>query len=83
MSKRLKKICGTDWKTVNISQRHAIGCEKIPVTAIKKDLKLTREVTFLLAFRATGDNHTFLGFRDGNIFQVVYIEAEFGDIYNH
>ena len=83
MSKRLKKICGTDWKTVNIPQRHAIGCEKIPVTAIKKDLKLTREVTFLLAFRATGDNHAFLGFRDGNIFQVVYIEAEFGDIYNH
>lgn len=80
---RLKKICGIDWKTVNISQRHAIGCEKIPVTAIKKDLKLTREVTFLLAFRATGDNHAFLGFRDGNIFQVVYIEAEFGDIYNH
>lgn len=72
-----------DWNTVGVSQRHSFGCEKIPVTAIKKDLKLTREVTFLLAFRATGDNHVFLGFRDGNVFHVVYIESQFGDIYDH
>lgn len=81
---RLKKLCCVDWNTVNTSQRHAFGCEKISIGSIKrKKLSLTRDVGFLLAFRATGDNHVFLGFRDGNVFQVVFVESSFGDIYDH
>lgn len=37
----------------------------------------------LLVLRATGNNHAFLGYRDGNVFQVLFIEYHFGDIYNH
>ncbi len=33
--------------------------------------------------RATGDNHAFLGHRIGNVFNVIFIEHEFGDVYNH
>ena len=81
---RLKKICCVDWNTVNTSQRHAFGWEKISIGSIKrKKLNLTRDVGFLMAFRATGDNHVFLGFREGNVFQVVFVESSFGDIYNH
>lgn len=81
---RLKKICCVDWNTVNTSQRHTFGWEKIPIGSIKrKKLNLTRDIGFLLAFRATGDKRVFLGFREGNVFQVVFVESRFGDIYDH
>ena len=31
----------------------------------------------------SGNNHAFLGYRDGSVFQVLFIEYKFGDIYNH
>lgn len=37
----------------------------------------------LLVFRATGDNHVFLGYREENVFQVIFIEYQFGDVYQH
>ena len=40
-------------------------------------------LTKLLVLRATGNNHAFLGYRDGSVFQVLFIEYKFGDIYNH
>lgn len=80
---RLKKLCSADWNTINLSQRHSLGYEKIPVKSIKRNINITKEINFLLALRATGDNHAFLGFRDGNVFQVIFIEAQFGDIYDH
>lgn len=33
---RLKKICCVDWNTVNTSQRHAFGWEKISIGSIKR-----------------------------------------------
>ena len=32
---------------------------------------------------ATGDNHVFLGYRQQNTFEVIFIEYNFGDIYTH
>lgn len=80
---RLKKLCSIDWNVINTTQRHSFGYEKIPISLIKKDVNITKDINFLFAFRATGDNHVFLGFRDGNVFQVVFIEHTFGEIYNH
>ena len=71
------------WNKINVSNRHAFGYEKIPINQIKKDVLLTPDLDYLLAFRATGDNHVFLGFREGNVFKVVFIESNFGDVYNH
>lgn len=81
--KRMRNLCLLDWNEINKSQRHSYGYEKISVKEIKKDIHITKGVDYLFAFRATGDNHVFLGFREGNVFKVVFIEAEFGDIYNH
>lgn len=81
--KRLKKLSSIGWNVVNTSQRHSFGWEKIPIQCIKKDISLTDDITFLMSFRATGDNHAFLGFREGNVFQVVFIESTFSDIYDH
>lgn len=80
---RLKKLSSVEWNILNGAHRHSFGWEKIPVKSIKKDIKLTDDVDFLISLRATGDNHVFLGFREDNVFQVVFIESKFGDIYNH
>jgi hypothetical protein len=44
---------------------------------------VTEEVEALTVFRATGSNHPFLGIRLEDTFQVIFIEACFGDIYDH
>ena len=82
---RMKKLSELGWKEIRISQRHAFGMEKIPADQIKpKSAKhLTPDVTEFQVFRAVGDNRPFLGFQTGCIFHVVYIESDFGDIYNH
>lgn len=80
---RLKKLCNVEWSVISTTQRHSFGYEKIPIHSIKKDINITKDIKFLFAFRASGDNRAFLGFRDGNVFQIVFIEYKFGDIYNH
>ena len=83
---RLKKLCELGWKEINKSHKHSFGTEKIPREQInsKSDIPiLTDDVTKLTVFRATGDNHVFMGVRDDNCFYVIFIEANFGDIYSH
>ena len=71
------------WNEINKSQRHSFGYEKISIKSIKKDISIAKGIDYLFSFRATGSNHVFLGFREGNVFKVVFIESKFGDIYNH
>lgn len=40
-------------------------------------------VDTLQVMRATGDNKVFLGVRNENVFNVMFIEHNFGDIYSH
>lgn len=81
---RLGKLSQLGWNEIITSGRHGFGMEKIPHSAIKPQLPdfITDDVT-LLVFRATGDNKPFVGFREGNIFHIVFIETSFGDIYDH
>lgn len=81
---RLKKLSELGWKEIHKSPRHSFGTEIIPQNIIKPELPkfITPEVT-LLAFRAKGDNHPFIGYRENNVFHILYIEANFGDIYDH
>ncbi|MBL4559672.1 MAG: hypothetical protein JKX79_01680 [Labilibaculum sp.] len=82
---RLNKLSNLSWNQINTSQRHGFGTEKMPVNQIKPDLPkfITPEVKDLLVFRANGDNRPFLGLRKNNIFHIVFIEENFGDVYNH
>jgi hypothetical protein len=81
--KRLQQLSTITWEQANVADRHSFGYEKIPVEQIKSHVNLTEDVRTLVAFRATGDNHVFLGIREADVFQVVFIESSFGDIYNH
>lgn len=81
---RLGKLSQLGWNEIAKADRHGFGMEKIPNSTIKPQLPdtITDDVT-LLVFKATGDNKPFVGFRDGNIFHIVFIETKFGDVYSH
>lgn len=81
---RLKSLSELGWKTIDISGRHQYGMEKISREEIKPSIPavVTKEVP-LFVFRAKGNNLPFVGIRQGKIFQVIFIETEFGDIYDH
>lgn len=82
---RLKKLCGIDWNTINVSGRHSFGTEKMYVKDMTPKAKshVPSGMNSLMVLRAKGDNHAFLGYRDGNVFQVILIEYHFGDVYKH
>jgi hypothetical protein len=82
---RLQKLSELDWNIVWKTQRHGLGTEMIPRSSLKvaAQNQIPEDMDKLIVFRATGNNHAFLGYRDGNIFQVLFIEYQFGDIYKH
>ena len=82
---RLKKLSAIDWNTINVSARHSFGTEKISVKNLTESAQnlVPAGMKSLLVLRAIGDNHAFLGYRDGNIFQIIFIESQFGDVYKH
>lgn len=82
---RLQKLSEYGWKAIMTSDKHGFGTEKIPVKQIKCSLPsiITPDVQHLLVFRAKGNNLPFLGLREKNIFHVLYIEPDFGVVYNH
>ncbi len=82
---RLKKLSSLTWKVIGTSARHSFGFEKLETKYLTPSAKthVPKGMESLLVFRATGDNHAFLGYRDGNTFQIVFIEHDFGDVYEH
>lgn len=86
---RLKGLCKLGWREISSSQRHGFGFETIAISSLSKTAEnairkvLSPEVNKLLVFRATGDNHVFLGYRTQGIFHILLIEYQFGDAYNH
>ena len=83
---RLKKLSELGWEEIRTSPKHSFGTEQIPYTQIKPKDKLPSFVTpetKLTIFRAHGDNRTFAGIQEKNIFHIIFIEANFGDLYDH
>lgn len=81
----LRQFSNLTWNDVRTTQRHGYGTETIAVSCLKQGVRqlVPTGLAKLLVLRATGNNHAFLGYRDGNIFQVLFIEYQFGDIYKH
>ena len=83
---RLRKLAELGWKEIMMSDRHSFGSEFIPIGQFKPQTNIpiiTDDVNKLMVFRSAGDNRIFAGVRDGNVFQIVFIETKFGDIYKH
>lgn len=82
---RLQKLCALGWNEIGKSHKHAYGVETLPIEQIKPAIPafVTPDVKKLTVFRANGDNRPFLGIRNENLFHVIFIEEEFGDVYDH
>ena len=83
---RLHKLSTLGWKGIRTSQRYSFGTEQLEYNQIKPKDKIpsfiTPETKFTV-FRAHGDNRPFLGIQEKNTFHIIFIEAKFGDIYDH
>lgn len=82
---RLKKLSQFTWSYINTLRRHQYGTEHMPRGLIKSKLPnfVTDDVQKLSVFRYTSDNYPFLGLRRDNVFHILLIEKEFGDVYDH
>src|SRR3989344_959669 len=71
------------WSQINSAPRHGLGTEKMPSTQIKAKIPscVTEDVN-LLVFRWKG-KLPFIGFRDGRGLHILWIEQQFGDLYDH
>lgn len=80
---QIAKISLLDWGTIQLSNRHGIGTEKISTSSIKANIpyELTEDVEYLLAFRFDGMK-PFIGHRDKFIFHVLFIDRDF-TLYKH
>ena len=82
---KLQRLSDLGWNGIRKSRRHDYGMEKIPITQIKlKKLPsiITPDIKNLHVFRAK-KNLPFIGLQEKNIFHVLYIEPNFGVIYDH
>lgn len=82
---RIQKLSTLDWNAIAASHRHSFGWEQLPVDKIKPQLPgfVTPDVEKLYVFRYTGDNRPFIALRRGSVIHILFIEANFGDVYNH
>lgn len=71
------------WAQINSAPRHGLGTEKMPADQIKAKIPscVTDDVN-LLVFRWKG-KLPFVGFRDGRVLNILWIEQKFGDLYDH
>lgn len=82
---RLKSLSQLGWNEINKSQRHGYGYEFIPTVSFipKMPAVITPDTDKLMVFRADGANHVFAGFRRDDVFFVVFVEADFNQLYRH
>lgn len=85
---RLKELSGIGWSGIRQSPRHQYGMEPLPLNTFKPNLDclsdiITRDVRKLHVLRADSKKHPFVGLQVGKIFHVFFIEASFGDVYDH
>jgi hypothetical protein len=81
----LVKFSRMTWQEIQNSHRHGMGHEKINIADTKLAGKLPGrfcDETDILAFRYRGKK-PMLGFRVDQVFYVIGVEKNFGDIYHH
>ncbi len=80
--KTLHKHSRMTWQELTNAPRHGLGCEIISHDSIKAAIPaIVKPDTKLLAFRFFG-KAPFVGFREGEIFHIIWIDRAF-TLYNH
>ncbi|MFV0634621.1 hypothetical protein [Demequina sp.] len=91
MLDRLHALSQLTWEEVRQQDRHAYGAEKMSFDSLKAgkpDLMpgaIAEADAFhdVLVFRRNSNKNVFAGVRVSNTLHILYIEAKFGDLYNH
>ena len=85
LMEHLVKLSSRTWTQIQLAPRHGAGSEKISLSSIKAPLPqtfpLTDDVASLLAIRFDGMK-AVIGFRNGFIFHIFYIDRDFS-LYHH
>lgn len=82
-----REITSHTWDEISKAGRHSmIGFEYLPLDCFvpqKFPEILLQDNKKLMVFRSAGDNRVMAGVRKGEIFYVIFVETEFGDICRH
>jgi hypothetical protein len=80
--KTLEKLSNLTWLQIESSHRHGLGSEKISRHSVKPHIPdfIPKDAT-ILSIRFAG-NAPMVGFREKNIFHVLFLDGKF-NVYNH
>lgn len=76
------KRCTHTWRDLRTHSRHGLGYEMIPSRSIYPNAPEELAEEKYMVFRHQG-NLPFAGFKAGDTFYVLWIEKQYGDLYNH
>ena len=81
-AERICKLGKLSWKTIHLADKHSVGSETISPNSIKTTKPDCIGGRPLLALRYSGKK-PMVGFRDGRILHILWIERQFGELYDH
>jgi hypothetical protein len=82
-AKSLQKLSASRWKDLIVAPRHGQGSERIPRGQIRAPIPPRfQDQDKFLVFRYNG-KHPMAGVRVDDVFHVLWIEPQFGDLYDH
>lgn len=76
------KRCQFTWKELIQHPKHGLGYEEIPCSQFSPQKPEFLNIPKYMVFRHEG-NHAFAGFKAGDTFYVLWIEARYNDLYSH
>lgn len=79
---RWAKRCRFTWSELNTHHRHGLGWEMLPEHQIKKNPPEELAQDKYMVLRYSG-NQPLIGFRAGDVYHALWVEAKYGDVYNH
>lgn len=70
------------WTELSTHPRHGLGSEQLPAKVIKRTPPEQLAQDKYMVLRHEG-NHPFVGYKIGDTFYVLWMETNYGDVYNH
>jgi hypothetical protein len=72
------------WRELTLQGKHGRGLEHLPRHKIKKHIpRHFSDHDKFTVFRYTDDNRPMIGVRTQDTFHVLWIEKDFGEVYDH
>lgn len=81
---KIQSVSCLSWHDIQLTDRHGNGTEKISRSSLKVAIptSTTKEVKELLAFHFSGTQGQIIGYRNGYLFHVFFIDTK-QEVYSH